>query len=84
MNMISTPSIKSSTLILFLLFFVLNGAHAQITKEEYVQVSDSTKLYTKLSGKGPFLIFVHGGPGAWSKSFEVLGGRNIEDEFTVL
>jgi proline iminopeptidase len=84
MNMISTPSIKSSTLILFLLFFVLNGAHGQITNEEYIQVSDSTKLYTKLSGKGPFLIFVHGGPGAWSKSFEVLGGRNIEDEFTVL
>ncbi|KIC96167.1 alpha/beta hydrolase [Flavihumibacter solisilvae] len=40
--------------------------------------SDSVQLYLKIAGKGIPCIFVHGGPGAWSFSFEAMGGNALE------
>ena len=51
---------------------------------EYVITADKIKLYTKKSGNGPMAIFIHGGPGAWSKSFEDLCGKNLESRMTMI
>lgn len=45
--------------------------------------SDGVPLFLKVSGKGEVCIFVHGGPGAWSKSFEEFGGNVLEDKLTM-
>ncbi|MEX6690235.1 alpha/beta hydrolase [Danxiaibacter flavus] len=45
--------------------------------------SDNVALYLKVSGHGEPCIFVHGGPGAWSKSFEMLGGNALEQQLTM-
>ena len=45
---------------------------------------DGVKLYVSKSGKGPLCIFVHGGPGAWSKSFEALKGSSLEKELCMV
>lgn len=44
----------------------------------YIETQDGVKLFAKSAGNGPVCIFVHGGPGAWSKSFEEMGGRALE------
>ncbi len=44
----------------------------------YIETQDGVKLFAKSAGNGPVCIFVHGGPGAWSKSFEEMGGRGFE------
>lgn len=40
--------------------------------------SDKVSLYTKVSGIGFPTIYVHGGPGAWSYTFEMFGGGKLE------
>jgi proline iminopeptidase len=67
-------------LLLVLLSALIFAAPAFVkgAVEKFVQTSDKVKLYAKTSGKGPDCIYVHGGPGAWSKSFEYLGGKNLE------
>lgn len=72
--------------IIFLLFFVFNAtpAKAQGKTDHPVLTSDQVKLYTKKSGKGPICIFIHGGPGAWSQSFESLGGNKLESVLTMV
>lgn len=54
------------------------GATRSLTSDSSVITSDGVRLYLKASGKGSACIFIHGGPGAWSKSFEVLGGNALE------
>lgn len=46
--------------------------------------SDNVDLWYKISGRGKPLLFLHGGPGAWSRSFEDLGGKNLEDSFRMI
>ena len=46
--------------------------------------SDSTKLYVKISGKGPYCFFVPGGPGQGCRSFELLKGNELEKCFTMV
>ncbi|WP_139920468.1 alpha/beta fold hydrolase [Hymenobacter sp. DG01] len=41
--------------------------------------SDSVQLFVQVAGKGTPCVFVHGGPGAGSYSFEKLGGNRLED-----
>lgn len=53
-------------------------------QEQSVTTSDGVKLYTKKGGKGPVAIYVHGGPGAWSRSFEDLKGNELEKFLTVI
>lgn len=45
--------------------------------------SDSVSLFVNKAGKGTACIFIHGGPGAWSKSFEELGGDVLEQKLTM-
>jgi len=48
-----------------------------------ILTSDSVALYLKVSGRGAPCIFVHGGPGAWSRSFEAMGGNSLEKHLTM-
>lgn len=59
-------------------------AQVSSTSADYLITDDNIKLYTKESGEGPIAIFIHGGPGAWSKSFEDLGGKNLEGFLTMV
>lgn len=62
-----------------------NSQPKQRVNEEFqFSTSDSTELYVKKAGMGPICIFVHGGPGAWSKSFEMMGGNALENHFTMV
>jgi Predicted hydrolases or acyltransferases (alpha/beta hydrolase superfamily) len=70
--------------IFLLIFFFSIKIYAQNSSEDYVVTNDKVKLYTKKSGAGPVCIFIHGGPGAWSKSFEDLGGKNLESHLTMI
>lgn len=56
---------------------------AQRINDSTILTSDSVKLYLKVSGKGTPCIFVHGGPGAWSLSFEALGGNALEKKLAM-
>lgn len=58
--------------------------NSAIIKETKVLTSDKVNLYVKTAGRGPVCIFVHGGPGAWSKSFEEFGGIPLEDFLTIV
>lgn len=52
--------------------------------KEYVNTDDSVRIFVKQSGQGPLCIFIHGGPGAWSRSFEELKGNNLESGLTMV
>lgn len=71
--------------IIFLFIFLFNHTvKAQDKESHFILTSDKVKLYTKKSGKGPIAIFIHGGPGAWSTSFENLGGNKLESDLTMV
>jgi len=57
---------------------------AQTDKPEFLSTDDGTRLFVKKSGNGPVCIFVHGGPGAWSKSFEDLKGNRLETSLAMV
>lgn len=71
--------IKKLTLCSGLLTLTLFAA-----QEQTVTTSDGVGLYTKKAGKGPVAVYVHGGPGAWSRSFEDLKGNELEKFMTVI
>src|SRR5690606_14103442 len=71
-------------LILFLTICSNLKAQESSTAVDYVMTDDQINLYTKKAGNGPMAIFIHGGPGAWSKSFEDLGGSNLESQLTMI
>lgn len=50
----------------------------------FTEASDGTKLFTKVSGTGDLCIYVHGGPGMWSESFENLKGKNLESHLKMV
>ncbi|MGH2666390.1 alpha/beta fold hydrolase [Flavobacterium sp.] len=74
------------SLLLFLLtaYTVASQTVTANKPADYIYASDGTKLFAKVSGKGPVCIFVHGGPGMWSKSFEVLKGNNLEKKLSMV
>lgn len=69
-------------ILLSTVIFHLTGT-AQ-TDSLMLQTSDGTRLFVKHSGQGPLCIFIHGGPGAWSRSFEALGGNQLERNMTMV
>ena len=71
------------TFILALICFNLN-AQNKTTKDDFLITDDGIKLFVKKSGKGPICIFIHGGPGAWSESFEYLKGNNLETNLSMV
>ncbi|WP_242111681.1 alpha/beta fold hydrolase [Luteimonas aquatica] len=52
--------------------------------ERRIAASDGTELYVKVAGQGPVCIFVHGGPGQGSLSFEKMGGQALESFLTLV
>ncbi|SFO89566.1 proline iminopeptidase [Chitinophaga sp. YR627] len=75
---------KIATLLLFLLLTAGQVFSQLRTKPDTTIVtSDGVRLFLKVSGHGKPCIFVHGGPGAWSKSFEALGGNVLEENLTM-
>lgn len=80
------------SLLIILLGLVLGGVTAcsgpatgiSETREIALQTSDSTELYVKISGSGTPCLFIHGGPGAWSKSFEWMKGNHLEESFRMI
>ncbi|KAF2515487.1 alpha/beta hydrolase [Flavobacterium zhairuonense] len=78
---------KSKIPFLFLIMLLFLHKAISQTKTDVKQesnntfiTSDGVPLFLKVSGKGEICIFVHGGPGAWSKSFEEFGGNVLEDK----
>jgi proline iminopeptidase len=65
-----------------------SGALAQtpdpIAGEHRVVTSDGAQLYGKVAGDGPVCLYVHGGPGQGSASFERLGGSELEAFLTMI
>lgn len=51
-----------------------SGAVAQ----RRIETSDHVQLAVRMAGDGPTCIFVHGGPGQGSRSFEQLGGDALQ------
>ncbi|WP_426492634.1 alpha/beta fold hydrolase [Hymenobacter sp. 102] len=76
---------------LFLLALLLLAGTARAQKQPVVAAgprtlltSDSVKLFVQVAGKGTPCVFVHGGPGAGSYSFEKLGGNRLEDKLQMV
>jgi proline iminopeptidase len=80
---------KYRLLSIALLFCAVTGVFCQQKNtatrinDSTILTSDSVALYLKVSGKGVPCIFVHGGPGAWSRSFEAMGGSSLEKHLTM-
>lgn len=70
--------------IILLIGCIHINAQNQTGKANYLTTDDGTRLFVKKSGKGPICIFIHGGPGAWSKSFENLKGNNLETNLSMV
>jgi proline iminopeptidase len=72
------------------LIFTVSGTQTAMAqaatqpRETKLTMSDGTELYVKISGKGRPCVFIHGGPGAWSHSFEVLGLNTLEDSVQMI
>lgn len=46
--------------------------------------SDNVELNVRISGEGKSCLFLHGGPGAWSYNFEILGGNILERDLRMI
>ncbi|SHM70484.1 alpha/beta fold hydrolase [Chitinophaga sp. CF418] len=69
--------------IIAIIFSVKVIAKQHCLNDSTILTSDSVALYLKVAGKGTPCIFVHGGPGAWSLSFEAMGGNVLEKQLTM-
>ncbi|MGD9560911.1 MAG: alpha/beta fold hydrolase [Pyrinomonadaceae bacterium] len=54
------------------------------SKEYSVKTPDGVSLYVKVAGSGPPCLFIHGGPGQGSLSFEKIGGDSLEKHLTMI
>ncbi|WP_416307484.1 alpha/beta fold hydrolase [Neptunicella sp. SCSIO 80796] len=75
---------KITTLLLLALCCFNLSAEEQTVQDNFLVTDDGTELFVKKSGQGPVCIFIHGGPGAWSQSFEQLKGNRLEDQLTMI
>lgn len=67
------------------MLLLLSAQGQSQTKRTFMfKASDSTKLYVKISGKGPFCFFIPGGPGQGCRSFELMKGNELEKCFTMV
>jgi len=77
---------RNSLLLLLTLFSLTPNTFSQqvrVGTEGSTKTSDNVSLFVEKAGKGTPCIFVHGGPGAWSKSFEEMGGNVLEQKLTM-
>lgn len=49
-----------------------------------MQTSDGLKLHFEVSGKGIPCVYLHGGPGYWSKSFQYFAGPSLEENLQMV
>jgi proline iminopeptidase len=70
-------------LLFYLLLLISTLAGAQ-TRSFYFTTSDSVKLYVRVAGAGKPCLFIHGGPGSWSKYYYALGGAIAERDLTMI
>ncbi|MBC5772745.1 alpha/beta hydrolase [Pontibacter sp. KCTC 32443] len=68
---------------LFLLLLTCSTLQAQ-TKSFYFTTSDSVQLYVRVAGQGKPCLFIHGGPGSWTKYYYALGGNITEQDMTMI
>lgn len=81
----NTKRLSILFIVLSQIFFGQKKAENLKSAQEFFTVtSDSTKLFTKISGNGDLCIYVHGGPGMWSDSFENLKGKNLESRLKMV
>ena len=66
------------------LFVALIGYVRLQGKEMTVTTTDSVRLYVKVKGQGPYLLYVHGGPGSVSYWLEKFSGDFLERHFTMV
>lgn len=66
------------------LFVALIGYVRLQGKEMTVTTTDSVRLYVKVKGQGPYLLYVHGGPGSGSYWLEKFSGDFLERHFTMV
>ncbi|MDU0372476.1 alpha/beta fold hydrolase [Hymenobacter endophyticus] len=84
----STSAFRAHLLALLLLLLA-GTARAQqqpmlAAGSRTILTSDSVKLFVQVAGQGTPCLFVHGGPGAGSYSFEKLGGSRLEDKLQMV
>ena len=78
------------TLCLYLFFLLPTTAAAQhqpgklINGPTQLLTADSVRLFVRVAGQGTPCVFVHGGPGAGSYTFEKLGGNQLEDQLQMI
>jgi proline iminopeptidase len=75
---------KHIIILLLLCFIVASGAVQAQNRSFYFTTSDSVKLYVKVAGSGKPCLFVHGGPGSWTKYYYALGGSVTEQDMTMI
>ncbi|PRY14870.1 proline iminopeptidase [Pontibacter ummariensis] len=71
-------------LLSFLLLLLLATATQAQQKHFYFTTSDSVQLYVRVAGQGKPCLFIHGGPGSWTKYFYALGGDVVEQDMTMI
>ena len=69
---------------LVLLFILAPETSKAIQKSFYFTTSDSVKLYVRVAGEGKPCLFIHGGPGSWTKYYYALGGNVTEKDMTMI
>lgn len=80
-----TRLLTAVCMVLVQLFFAQTSfKKGQTPTPFFTETSDGTKLFTKVSGTGDLCIYVHGGPGMWSDSFENLKGKNLESNLKMV
>ncbi|MBD2716490.1 alpha/beta hydrolase [Microvirga sp. STR05] len=78
------------TILLSLFLLTVSLSHAQQATGKLTNgpttllTSDSVQLYVQVAGQGTPCVYVHGGPGAGSYSFEKLGGNRLEDHLRLI
>jgi proline iminopeptidase len=70
--------------VIAVIVFSFSAAALVSAEERFITTTDGVKLYVKTSGRGLPCLFVHGGPGQGSVSFEKMGGDNLEKYLTMI
>lgn len=61
------------------------AAFAQTRDEvHHILTSDSVDLYVHVKGEGEPCLYLHGGPGSGSIWMEVMGGKELEERYTMV
>lgn len=62
----------------------LNKIYLEWGTKMFVTTDDGVQLFVERRGKGMPCLYIHGGPGYWSKSFSELAGDLLENQFEMI